>query len=116
MLLFPAVLVAQEPEHPTDEPIIEYEFDSRCMAPMQWAAVLISARQKGLTVEDVVTEMVHAHFYGNLQGTSDAVMEYMLSIVATVYEPETLDKESIAGILQRVEQACLDLINPKTSI
>ncbi len=118
LLIFPLILLGQE-QGPFSEPKQDneteehsYEFDARCTSPMQWATSLVFARRNGATIEQTVSGMAHQYRYGNLQGISDDTIDYMLTIIATVFGHESVEsEEEIVHVLRHVEQICIDFID-----
>ena len=114
LLIFPIILLAQEqvlfsePNH--NQPTV-YQFDERCIAPIQWSSSLISAKQSGSTVNQVIQDMVYQYNHGNLRGISDDTINYMLSIISNVFGHESVEtEEEIIHVLRHVEELCVEFI------
>lgn len=111
LLLVPSLLFGQEQEQPgppeAQTEFMVYEFDIRCLAPLEWSVTLIEARQNDVTVDVIIKRLVQDYDSGSLQEYTPETIEYMLTIISTVFSNPIHTKESFLAVLHKVEALCV---------
>ena len=113
LLMLTLSILAFGQDKPTPEQdeilIVEIEFDVRCMSPLQWSSSLIGARREGVTAQSIISKMARDYSSnGPLRQYRPETIQYMLSIVSTVFAAKAVDTpEEIISVLREVERICI---------
>ncbi len=115
LLTFSILTFAQDKptsENESETLIIEVYFDVRCMSPIEWSSTLIIARRDGVTVNSVIEKMVQDYNNGPLRDYRPETIEYMLTIISTVFAADAVDTpDEIISVLREVESICIAFLD-----
>jgi len=108
LLLVPFLLFGQEQEQPGPPEASIYEFDFRCLAPLEWTTSLIYARRGGATVDVFIKQTTQNYATGPLQGYQPETIEYMLKIISSVFSADNVNtEEDMLVVFREVESLCI---------
>ena len=110
LLLVPSLLFGQEQEQPGPPEFMVYEFDIRCLSPLEWSITLIEAKHDGVPIDLVIKKLTRDFTSGSLQDYKPETIEYMLAVISAVWLTPAHTRDGFLAVLHKVESICISYI------